>query len=827
LRHPWLIGLSVLGVALGVAVVVAVDLANESARRAFMHSAQILAGRATHQVVGGPRGVAEAVYRRLRVDARVRASAPVVEGYARSLDSAERIFQIHGIDPFAEGRFRPYVTGVNAEGNVTRLLTEPATALMERRAAERWQIKTGDAFAVSVGGTPQRVTVVGMLQPADPVTRQALDSVLITDIATAQELLAMQGRLNRIDLIVPEGDVDLLRRIRSALPEGTDIVRAANRSHALDEMSRAFRVNLTALSLLALLVGTFLIYNIMTFSVIQRRTLLGTLRGLGVTRQQMFAHIITEALLIGIIGTVLGVLSGVILANGLIGHVVRTINDLYFVLSVGEVALAPLSLLKGVALGIGATTVAALAPAWEATRAPVSTVLRRSETETRVKRAAPRAAVLGLMIATLGTAVVFIPSRSLLLSYIGLFAIIVGFALLVPLVTAGLMRGLKPLMGATFGIPGRMATRGVVAALSRTGIAIAALAIAVSATIGVGIMITSFRDSFIDWLTVRLHADIYVAAPVVESGPSAPTLEPDLIERLTSVPGVASVSTGRWIRLQTADGITRLFVLDIAQENFGSYQLKKGDTGSTWTAFQHDEAVIVSEPYAYHHDLDLGDSIRLRTDSGGREFKIAGIYYDYGSDQGVIMMSRGTYDKYWHDPTITAMGIYARPGSDIEGLVEKLRQAAGGQKIRIRSNEALRAASLQVFDRTFAITAVLRLLATIVAFVGVLSALMALQLERARELAILRASGLTPRQVWRLVTAETGLMGFCSGLLAWPLGIAMALALILVINRRSFGWSLQVSIDPTVLIYGLLLAVVAALLAGLYPAFKMARTSPA
>ena len=139
----------------------------------------------------------------------------------------------------------------------------------------------------------------------------------------------------------------------------------------------------------------------------------------------------------------------------------------------------------------------------------------------------------------------------------------------------------------------------------------------------------------------------------------------------------------------------------------------------------------------------------------------------------------------------------------------------------------MREASIEVFDRTFAITAVLRLLATIVAFIGVLSALMALQLERARELAILRATGLTPRQLWQLVTAETGLMGFCAGLFAIPLGIGMALALILVINRRSFGWTLEISVEPMILVQGLLLALIAALLAGLYPAFKMTRTPPA
>lgn len=826
-RHPWLIVLSVVGIALGVAVVVAIDLASESARRGFTLSVEALSGRATHQIVGGPQGLAETAYRRLRIDARVRASAPIVEGYALAPDFPGHTFQLLGVDPFAEGRFRPYVTGLDSGDGTTRLVTEPATALIVGSTARRLGIEAGDTLTLSVGGRRHTLSIVGVIDPEDPVSQEALDLVLLTDIATAQELLNMHGRLSRVDLIIPEGDNDLLKRTRALLPASADIVRAESRSNALDQMTRAFRVNLTALSLLALLVGMFLIYNIMTFSVIQRRELVGTLRALGVTRHQVFAHVVGEALAIGAIGTALGIGLGIILGKDLVQHVVRTINDLYFVLSVEDVTVAPLSVMKGIALGLGATTIAALAPAWEATRSPVSTVLRRSTTETRVRQRAPLAALAGSVIAALGTAILLIPSRSLLLSYTGLFVVIVGFTLLVPMATLGLVRALSSLMGRGFGIPGKMAARGVAAALSRTGVAVAALAVAVSATVAVGIMIGSFRHSFVEWITATLRADVYVAAPVVETSPSAPTLDPSLVTRLSSVPSVATVSTGRRVRLDGPDGVTQLFVLQSRWENFQSYQFKEGDAESAWEAFENGDAVIVSEPYAYRHDVWVGGQVRLRTERGRRAFTIAGIYYDYGSDEGRVTISRKTYDRYWRDHAVTYIRIYAHPGSDINELTERLRDAAGGQALRIRSNRSLREASLEVFDRTFAITAVLRLLATIVAFIGVLSALMALQLERARELAILRASGLTPRQVWQLVTAETGLMGFCSGLLALPLGIGMALALILVINRRSFGWTLQVSIDPMILMQGLLLALAAALLAGLYPAFKMARTSPA
>jgi putative ABC transport system permease protein len=204
------------------------------------------------------------------------------------------------------------------------------------------------------------------------------------------------------------------------------------------------------------------------------------------------------------------------------------------------------------------------------------------------------------------------------------------------------------------------------------------------------------------------------------------------------------------------------------------------------------------------------------------------VFRDYGSEQGVIMMARTTYDSMWTDSGITSLGIFGEPGVDADVLARELAAATGvGSEVVIRSNRTLRALSLEVFDRTFAITAVLRGLAFIVAFIGVLSALMALQLERVRELGVLRANGLTPGQVWQLVTTQTGLMGLVAGLLAMPAGVVLAAVMIHVVNRRSFGWTLEMELGPGLLAQSLLLAVVGALLAGIYPAWRMSRTSPA
>ncbi|MDJ0864228.1 MAG: ABC transporter permease [Gammaproteobacteria bacterium] len=831
-RHPWQLGLAILGVALGVAVVVSIDLANASASRAFTLSAQAVAGAATHQLRSGPRGLSDASYRRLRSEAGIRLAAPVVQGYVSLADHPGRSFLLRGIDPFAEQAVRSYRRSFGqSDGSVLlSLLTRPGTLVVSVDTARTLGLTVGDGLSLNVNGRPRAAELAGIIEPGDQMERRSMDELLLTDIATAQELLGMVGRISHIDLLVADGveGEDMLTRARRALPPGTRIVGVESRSHAMLQMTRAFRLNLTMLSLLALVVGMFLIYNTMTFSVVQRRAMLGTLRALGVTRAEVFSVVLLEAVLVGALGTLLGLALGIVLADLFLGLITRTINDLYFVLSVRELSIGALEVAKGAALGVGASAFAAAVPALEATRVPPRVALSRSSVESRVRGLVPRLAVAGALVTLASVALLLWPSRSLVVGFVCLFGIIIGFTLVAPGATAGVTRLLQRPMALLGGTLGPLAARSVGATLSRTAVAVAALMVAISATVGVGIMVDSFRSSVVDWLESTLQADVYVSPPSPGSNRSMAVLEPATIARLAATPGVAEMSTGRHVDIEADHGTTRLNVLQMAAASYAGFRLVEGRAEPVWKAFDEQQAVLISEPYAYRHALAPGSAVRLLTDSGNREFKVAGIFADYGSDQGVVLMSRATYDRYWDDRSVSAVGIYAEPGMDLDELVQRLRiRVAAGQSVLIRSNRGLREMSLAVFDRTFTITTVLRLLATLVAFVGVLSALMALQLERAREMAVLRASGLTGAQVLGLVSSQTGVMGLIAGLLAVPLGTALALVLVLVINRRSFGWTLQVHVDPWILLQALALAVLAAVLAGLYPAWRMARTSPA
>lgn len=818
LRRPLQTSLMILGIALGVAVVIAIDLANSSARTAFNLSTETVVGRATHQILGGPSGVPDAFYRRVRVDWGYRLSAPVVEGVVVALDLDQQPLRLLGVDPLAEGPFRSYLSSAGGNlGSLAQLMAKPGTVAIGAGLADRYRLKIGDPLRVRLNDRIAAVTIASILTPQDAANRRALDGLLLADISTAQELLglAQPGSLSHIDLILsPEEAAALAAR----LPTDLRLAPASEQSSTVAQLGAAFQLNLSALSLLALVVGMFLIYNTVMFSVVQRRSVFGTLRTLGVTGPQLFALIELETVVLAAIGASLGVGLGWLLGQGAVRLVTQTINDLYYVLSVRDAPLTLLTVVKGVGLGLGAGLLAALAPALEAARVEPITVMRRSSLEDRVRGLLPWIGGAGLALGVAGGLAVLALSRSLVSSFAGLFAIVIGLALAVPLATQMLMALAGPLLFRLTGVLGRMAARTVVKAISRTSVAIASLMVAVSVTIGVSVMIASFRSTVTNWLGLTLVADIYITAPSAGGARATATIAPDLPAIVSRLPGVDGVETVRGVVVDSQFGPVNLSAADTQRRRSAAlYRFAQGDPQQVWQEMLQG-AIIVSEPFAYRHNLPpQGATVSLRTDRGPHTFPVVGIYYDYSSDQGTIMMPVEVYEQYWNDRAISGIAVYIAPAADVQHVSDALRTNLRGTTLQVQVNRELRQQALNVFDRTFAITDALRVLAVVVAFIGVLSALMALQIERARELATLLALGLTTLQLWWLTLLETGLMGLAAGLLSLPTGFVLALVLIYVINLRSFGWTIQLTLDPLVFIQAVLVSITAALLASIYP----------
>jgi putative ABC transport system permease protein len=823
LRHPWQGALSLLGIGIGVAVIVAVDLANASARKAFLLSMDAITGEATHQVIGGPLGVSEDIYTDLRVRHGIRSIAPIIEG---TVTVRGKEVSLLGVDLFAEHAVRgsPDSTGTADAGSdqgvnelFSGFLTQPGSVTTTTQTADDLDLAVGDSLEVAAEGRSQTARLIAVF----PEEKGGLDYWLVADIATAQEWLGRAGWLSRIDVRIADGDDAALDSLGAALPDGTNLLAAAGRTRATSEMSRAFMTNLTAMSLLALLVGLFLIFNSVNFSVLQRRELIGVLRALGLTRRQLVAMILLEAGLVGLVASVLGLALGIVLGEQLLMLVSQTINDLYFRINVTDVSVAPISVTKGLVAGIGAALVAAALPAIEATSYAPRLAMTRSALERRTRRALPAVTWTGAITVAVAIILLLVSGTNLVAGLAAVFLLILGFALCVPL-GVRIASALSTPFAARFGgTTGRMAVGGISSGLSRTGIAIVALAVAVSATIGVSIMVDSFRVSVGNWLNDTLQADVYAG---VERG----LMDPELAADIGALDGVEAVSTSRSTWLEDADGRTRLRVIQMAPGSYAGTEILDADPKLVWPAWEQDDVVFVSESYGFLNDVGAGDVVTLPTDFGPRDFEVGARFQSYDVRASAVMMSRATYERHFSDNGIDSMGLYLAGGVEADEIVARVRAvAAGRQSIRVSSNTGIREESLRIFDRTFVITDVLYWLTLGVAFIGILSAMLALQLERAREFATLRALGMTPAQVGSMITAQTGIIGLFSGLAAVPLGIVMAWVLIKVINRRAFGWQIDMTIAADILAFSVAFAIGAAVLAGIYPAYRAGQSQPA
>ncbi len=834
-KHPVQSFLLILGIALGVAMIVAIDVANTSASQAFALSTDSIAGKATHQIVAAPGDLPSELYVQLRGELGLREVAPVVTGLVLLPDADDLPIQLLGVDPFAEGPFRNYLgdgDGGLSFDALTQLLIQPDTVLMPTAIADENDFSAGQDLTLLAEGQEKTVRIVGLLAPSDDFSQRALSGLVLADISTAQEVLGKTGRLSHIDLILPEDSAaaaPIEAQIREILPANAQLQRAEVRNETVTQMTQAFELNLSALSFLALIVGMFLIYNTISFSVVQRRPVLGTLRCLGVTRREIFALVLTEAFVLSALGAAIGLGFGVLLGRGLVALVTQTINDVFFTTTVQSFSVAPFTLYKGFIAGLAAGLIAATFPAIEATSVPPSGALKRSVGEDRMQRLIPALTALGIGLMLAGGALLIYVSAYLWVNFLSVTLILLGAACITPLITRLLMSLLTPLTAKLLGIIGVMAPRDIVRSLSRTSVTIAALMLAVTVIIGVSVMVDSFRNTVVIWLNDILTADVYVS-PVGQAERVEAYLDPEFIAEMEQLEGVMAIG------LQQA---TQVFAEGIGEVELRAYNAQPGreERPFLWLDGSLDEmltafdegAVMVSEIFARRTGLPLNEAstLTLITPDGPREFPVRGVFYDYALPEvGYVAMSLPIYQQYWHDDRVTNLGLYLEPqlAEQADDITERLRaEYAGAYALSFASNRGIKVGALEVFDRTFTITAALRLLATVVAFIGVLSALMSLQLERTRELGTLRANGMSIGQLWSKTFLETGLMGLTAGLLSIPVGMLLAIILIYVINLRSFGWTLQLYLTPSIFLTALLVAIVAALLAAIYPVWRLNR----
>ena len=826
LNHVVELLLCLVGVALGVAVVIAMNLAIASAETSFRAARDAVFGSATH-VIRSPSGtIDEQIYKTLRFEHRDLASAPVVQGTVMVPGDNRQRLTLLGIDPLVDQAVRRHAPqpGGDEQRRVRDLLLYPASAWASTETLARLGITVGQSIEVVAAAGQIEITVIAEITPGSKLEAIGLDGVLMTDISSAQEILNLYGRLSRIDLTLPEASNARIDALAQHLPADVRIERTLASARAVSSLSASFYFNLRMLSLLALVVGLFIIYNAMTFAVVRRRRVIGRLAAIGVTRRELLVSVLLETLLLSSIGALLGIGLGIVLGNELLTLISRTVDDLYYPIDANRLVLSAQALTHGILLALAGSVLAGLAPALEATRVAPNAAMTSVQLERRVHRRAPTLAGVAVMVAMLVVMLLWVSERSLVVGYVVLLFMVVMGVLLAPGLVLLFSRLASSLTQSFLSPQWSLGLRGLSAGLSRSAVAVAALGVALATTIGMAVMVDSFRASFRQWLNITLEADVYVGVGDRSHGNR---ISDELVSQMARLPEVRALSVSIDSQVEI-DGVgVWLKALEVDGDRYRDIAMIDGaDDG--WQSLSQPNAVLISEPLAWRERLRVGDELRLPVHGGQHAFKVAGVFRDYGSERGLIMMSRSQYVTLFANTGYSGVGVHGEAGVSVQQLARAVETLTAQQPgLSVRSNRFIRQASFEIFERTFLITRVMQWLATLVACVGVVSALMSMALERLREMAVLRAQGMTRLELVVVVQLQNALLGLCAGLLACPLGIAMSSVLVKVINQRAFGWSTDFTLSSTVLLSTGILAVVAALVAGAYPSWRMANAPPA
>lgn len=802
--HPWLLWLSLLGVAFGVAGIIAMDLAIYSCQRAFQLSQESLSGAATHWIVGPPGGMDEDHYRRLRLELGIESCVPVVDGHVTLQLDPPQGFRLFGLEPIAEGPFRGAWLQQVGQGDLAVAFAAPGAVALSQPEAERLRWKIGQQLATLEGPS---LRLVAVLEGLDSNRSQALQGMLLSDIAVAQEALGMVGKLSRIELILSPTQA---RQLATKLPEGLQLITAETLTQSRQQMSRAFFLNLKALSMLSLLVGLFLIYNVVHFLALQRRPWIARLRILGVSRREIRDQILAEAAWLGTLGSLLGVGLGILLAGLLLPLLSRTLNDLYYSLQVQQLQLDYLTLIKGCFLGWCCALLAAWLPALEASQvAPVES-LHRSSLESRTRQGFSHLGRVALVTLLASLSLLFL-SENVALNLVAMFGLILGSAALTPAwVLAFQANLLRSLPSHWYWL--RLCLGNLSRSLSRLGIALIAMTVALSAVISITLMVHSFRLSLLDWLERTLSADLYIGQINRRAAQSGQALPSGLLQWLKEQPEVDQCVGLRMTPVFVALEGQQAFSTQLVAQQLPIRELKRFRLASSSSPPAAGE-VWISEPFSRKHQLKEGQSLTLTTSQGPREYRVTGVFQDYASDSGYLMMELSNYQRDFADLSLSGIGVVLKDPAEDDHLRGRILQWPQAGALEVRSQRALRQISVEIFEQTFQVTQVLQVLAVLVAGAGILGAVAANQLERRREMAVWNCLGLSRQERRGLQWSEACLGALWAGLAAWPCGLLQAYAMVHFINRRAFGWSLDFHIDPLVLLSTPLLALTAATLA--------------
>ena len=813
-REPVRMSLTILAVALGVAVVLAIDLAGTAATGSFRSSLETLTDNYNVEVTATG-GVPEELVGRIATLPMNLAISPRMEDFA-VVAATKKSVVLLGLDLIGEANV---LRSKDVAGTPQDFSADESIWV---GSSLGWQ--KGQEVSLIIGDHERTFVVRGIYDDQN-------QPAIVMDIAAAQRAVGRTTKVDRILLNIPDREnlPARTKQISALLAPGIEIRAVGTATDENRKMLAAFRWNLKLLSYIALIVGAFLIYNTISVSVVRRRAEIGIARALGASRAEILLAFTGEAAALGIAGAVLGVPFGRVMASGAVQLMGATVNALYVSSRPGPIELGVASVATALVVGIGVAAVAAYAPAHEAAQITPVEAMARGRREFLVRVHSSRDLMIAIILAGAAWAAAKVPAvgGKPLFGYLAtLFAIAAG-TLAIPFLVSVVMKFSGAALKRT-GVAALLASRGLLGSLRRTSVLVGALATAIAMMTAVGIMVGSFRTTVIQWMEGEVPADFYLRPAGNPSVDRHPTISVVLADNLAALPGVAAVHRLRSYQV-SFDGVpTTVAAADLRESGRrGRSDFFSGRPAEeVWQELRSGDAVVVSEPFTYKHNVKQGDTIALPLGTSLVKFRIADVYYDYGSERGFILMDRSAMHKYLPDDAPSNLAVYVKEGADRAAVRREIEEAAADYRVLIFSNADLRKQAVIIFDKTFAITYALEAVAVLVAVMGVAGALLALVIDRKRELGLLRFLGASAAQIRRMILAEAALLGLLASAAGLLLGFALSLILVFVINKQSFGWTIRFHWPIAILTGAISLIFAATVLAGFYPARIAVQLNP-
>ncbi|HEY2604667.1 MAG TPA: FtsX-like permease family protein [Paraburkholderia sp.] len=782
-------------IALGVALGYAVQLINSAAFNEFSAAARSLSGQADLQVRGAQPWFDESIYPRLSTEPGVALASPVL-ALDVAVPSRNAALPVLGIDVFKASRIAPDLVGVPSPDRPFDTLASDTVFLSS--AAQQWlNVKTGDDIALQSGTSIVRLRVAGGLLRTRPGQRLA-----VMDIAAAQLKFGKVGRLSRVDLQLERGiDRERLRRhLQAQLGKQWVIAEARDAESRTDRLSRAYRINMNVLALVALFTGAFLVFSTQALGVVRRRAQFAMLRVLGLTRGQLLRQILLEGALLGLLGSLGGLALGYAMASGALRFFGSDLGGGYFPGVQPQVGFEPLASAVFLMLGIAVSVVGSLAPALEAAHARPAAALKAGAEEGALSRLAtpwPAAiCLLGAAVLTQSPPWFDAPIGG----YVAVALLLIGGIALMPRVTALIFGAASRAFAARrrTGAASTLAMARLANAPGHAAIAMGGVLSSFALIVAMAIMVASFRVSVEDWLVHLLSADLYVrAAPNGNTG----GLRPDEQTLLAAVPGIKTAAFSRTshLTLDPARPDVAVLAREIDADDPGATLQMTGAVLPSSELRAGETPVWVSEAMVDLYGYRLGQRMQLPLGDSGHVFVVAGVWRDYVRQSGAIQIRIADYRRLTADTSATDVAVTVQRGMPVERVIAGLRALPFGASLDLSQPGEIRTRTLVIFDRSFAVTYLLEAVAIVIGLFGVAATFSAQTLARAREFGMLRHVGVTRTQVLAILALEGGMLTACGIAMGFVLGFAISLILVFVVNPQSFHWSMSLHVPWTVL----------------------------